>query len=81
MKSWLEKNNVDIDTHNEGKFVLAERFIRTFRNKIYKYMASVSKNVYDNKLAVIGNESNNTYHRAIKIKPVDVKSRTYICRS
>ena len=46
MKSWLEQNNVDIDTHNEGKFVLAERFIRTFRNKIYKYMASVSKNVY-----------------------------------
>ena len=40
-------------------------------------MASVSKNVYDNKLAVIGNESNNTYHRAIKIKPVDVKSSTY----
>ena len=51
MKSWLEKN--DIKTylkHNEGKSVNAERFIRTLKNKIYKYMTSVSKNVYINKL-------------------------------
>ena len=46
--------------HNEGKSVLAERFIRTLRNKIYKYMASVSKNVYIDKLDDIVNEYNNT---------------------
>ena len=46
--------------HNEGKSVVAERFIRTLRNKIYKYMASVSKNVYIDKLDDIVNEYNNT---------------------
>ena len=43
----LEKNNIEMySTHNEGKSVVAERFIRSVRNKIYKYMTSVSKNVY-----------------------------------
>ena len=37
-------------TNNEGKSVIAERFIRTLQNKIYKYMTSISKNVYINKL-------------------------------
>ena len=47
MKSWLEKNGIEIcSTHNEAKYFLAERFIRTLKNKIYKYMARVSKNVY-----------------------------------
>ena len=55
--------------HNEGKSVVAERFIRTLKNKIYKYI---------NKLDDIVNEYNNTYHRAIKMKPVDVKDNTYI---
>ena len=64
--------------HNEGKSVAAERFIRTLKTKIYKYMTSVSKNVYIDKLDDIVNEYNNTYHRTIKMKPVDVKDNTYI---
>ena len=65
-------------THNEGKYVVAERFIRTLKNKIYKYMTSLSKNVYINKLDDIANEYNNAYHRTIKMKPIDVKDNTYI---
>ena len=64
--------------HNEGKSVVAERFIRTLKTKIYKYMTSISKNVYIDKLDDIVNEYNNTYHRTIKMKPVDVKDSTYI---
>ena len=46
MESWLEKNDIEMySTHNEGKSAVAERFIRTLRNKIYKYLTSVSKNV------------------------------------
>ena len=44
IKSWLEKNDIEMySTHNEGKSVVAERFIRTIKNKIYKYMTSISK--------------------------------------
>ena len=64
--------------HNEGKSVIAERFIRTLKTKIYKYMTSVSKNVYIDKLDDIVDEHNNTYHKTIKMKPVDVKDNTYI---
>ena len=63
-------------THNEGKSVVDERFIRTLKNKIYKYMTSVSKNVYTDKLDDIVDEYNNTYRRTIKMKPVDVKDNT-----
>ena len=65
-------------THDEGKSVVAERFIRTLKTKIYKYMTSVSQNVYINKLDDIVGEYNNTYHRTIKMKPIDVKDNTYI---
>ena len=65
-------------THNEGKSVVAERFIRTLKNKIYKHMTAVSKNVYIDKLDDIVNEYNNTYHRTIKMKPIEVKNNTYI---
>ena len=64
--------------HNEGKSVVAERFIRTLKTKIYKYMTSVSKNVCIDKLDNIVNKYNNPYHRTIKMKPVDVKNNTYI---
>ena len=64
--------------HNEGKSVVAEWFIKTLKTKIYKYMISVSKNVYIDKLDDIVSEYNNTYHRKIKMKPVDVKDNTYI---
>ena len=52
--------------HNEGKSVVAEIFIRTLKTKIYKYMTSISKNVYIHKLDDIVNEYNNTYHITIK---------------
>ena len=65
-------------THKEGKSVIAERFIRTLKNKIYQYMTSISKNVYIDKLDNIVNKYNNTYHSTIKMKPVDEKSSTYI---
>ena len=65
-------------THNEGKSVVAERFIKTLKNKIYKYMTSISTNMYIDKLDDIVNEYNNTYHRTIKMKPIDVKDNTYI---
>ena len=65
-------------THNEGKSVVAERFIRTLMNKIYRYMTSISRNVYVNKLDDIVNKYNNTYHTTIKMKPIDVKDNTYI---
>ena len=64
--------------HNEGKSVLAERFIRTLKTKIYKHMISISKNVYIDKLDDIVGEYDNTYHRTIKMKPVDMKDSTYI---
>ena len=58
MKSWLEKNNIEMySAHNEGKSVVAERFIRTLKNKIYKYTTSFSKNVYINKLDDIVNNT------------------------
>ena len=79
MKSWLEKNNIEMySTHNEGKSVVAERFIRTIKTEIYKYMTSISKNMYLGKLDDIVDEYNNTYHRTIKMKPIDVKNNTYI---
>ena len=65
-------------TNNEGKSVVAERFIRTLKSKIYKYMISISKNVYIDKLDDIVNEYNNTYHNTIKMEPIDVKDNTYI---
>ena len=60
IKPWLENNDIEVySTHNEGKSVVAERFIRTIKNKIYKYMTSISKNVYIDKLDDIGHEYNN----------------------
>ena len=64
--------------HNEGKSVVAERFIRTLKSKIYKYMTLLSENVYIDKLDDIVDEYNNTYHRTINMKPVDVTDNTYI---
>ena len=79
MKSFLQNNNIEIYlAHNEGKSVVAERFIRTLKNKIYKYMTSMSKRVYIDKLDDIVNKHNNTYHRVNKRKPVNVKSSTNI---
>ena len=65
-------------THNEEDSIVTEIFIRTLKNKIYKNMTSTSKNVYIDKLADIVNKYNNTYHSTIKLKPVNVKSSTYL---
>ena len=73
MKSSSQDNKTKIySIHNEGKSVAAERFIRTLKTKIYKYVTEILKNVYIDKLADIANKYNNTYHSTIKMKPVDV---------
>ena len=78
-KTWLKDNDIEMySIHNEGESVVAERLIKTLKNKIYKYMTSISKNVYIAKLDDIVDEYNNTYHKTIKMKPVDVKDYTYI---
>ena len=79
MKLLLEKNDMERhSTHNEGKSVIAERFIWTVKNKIYKYMTSVSKDFYIDKLDDIVNKYNKTYQNRIKMKPGDLKLSTYI---
>ena len=78
-KKWLKDNDIDMySTNNEGKSVIAERFITTSKNKVYKYMTSISKNVYIDKLDDIVKKYNNTYHTSIEVKPIDVKDNTYI---
>ena len=64
-------------TYNEGKSVAAERFIRTLKNKIFKHMIAVSKNVYFDVLGDIIDKYNNTVYRSIKMKPIDVTSDSY----
>ena len=68
-------------TYNEGKSVVAERFIRTLKNKLYKHMTATCKNVYYDVLDDIVNAYNNTKHNTIKMKPKDVgnnNKRVYI---
>ena len=67
MKTYLHNNDID-----------AERFIRNLKNKMYKYMNSVSKNVYIDKWDDIVHKYNNTYHSTITMKPVGVESNTYV---
>ena len=79
MKSWLQDNDKEMySTHNEEISVVTERFIRTLKNKIYKYMTSVSKNVYINKLADIVNKYSNTYHGTIKMKPIHISTKKFL---
>ena len=79
MKLWLDDNQVEMYLmHNEEKSVVAEGLIRTLKSRVYKYKISISKNVHINKLDDIVNEYNNTYHKTIKMKPIDVKNNTYI---
>ena len=65
-------------TYNKGKSVVAERFIRILKNKIYKYMTSISKNGYTDKLDDIVDKYSHTYHRKIKMRPIDVQDNRYI---
>ena len=78
-KKWLQDNDIVMySTNNEGKSVVAERFIRTLKSKIYKHLTSISKNVYIDKLDDIVDKYNNTYHTTIKMKLINVKDNTYI---
>ena len=78
-KKWLKDNDIEMNSiHNKGKSVVAEKFIETSKNKIYKYMTSISKNVYIDKLDDIVDEYNNTNHKSIKMKRIDVKDNTYV---
>ena len=78
-KKWLQDNDIVMySINNEGESVVAERFIKTVKSKIYRHMTSISKNVYIDNLNDIVNEYNNTYHNTIKMKPIDVKDNTYI---
>ena len=67
-------------TYNEGKSVVAERFIRTLKNKLYKHIMATGKNVYYDVLDDVVNECNNTRHNTIKMRPKDVRDnkRVYI---
>ena len=64
-------------TFNEGKSVVAERFIRTLKNNIFKHMTAISKNIYFDVLNDIVNKYNNTIHRTIKMKPIDVTDDSF----
>ena len=77
-KDFLKINNIEMySTYNEGKSVVAERFIRTLKNKIFKHMMAISKNVYFDVLDDVVNKYNNTVHRTIKMKPIEVTEDYY----
>ena len=65
-------------TYNKGKSVVAERFIRTLKNKVFKHMTAISKNVYFDALDDIVNKYNNTVHGTIKMKPIDIMGDFYV---
>ena len=79
MKSWLQDKGIEVySTQNKRKSFVAERYVRSLKNKVYKYMTAISKNVHICKLDDTANKFNKTYHRKIKVKPINVKSNAYI---
>ena len=77
-KRFLKINGIEMySTYNEGKSVVAERFIKTLKNKIVKHMTAVSKKFYFDVLDDIVNKNNNAVHRSIKMKAIDVTSDSY----
>ena len=78
MKPFLQKIDIEMySTYNEEKSAIAEKFIKILKNEIYKYMTSITKNAYIDKLDDIVNKYNNTHHSKIKMKPDDVKTNIY----
>ena len=72
-EKWLSDNDIIMySTYNEGKSVVAERFIRTLKNKLYKHMTAGGKKVYYDVLDDAVSKYNNTKHSTIKMKPIDV---------
>ena len=65
-------------TYNEGKSVVAEKSIRTLKNNILKHMTAISENVYFDVLDDIADKYNNTVHRTIKMKPIDITGDSYV---
>ena len=79
MKPWLQDNYIEMySRNNDWKSVVAERFIRTLKDKFYKYMTPVSKNVYIDKVDDIVYKYINKFRITVETKPADVKSSTYI---
>ena len=77
-KDFLKINNIEMySIYNEGKSFVAERFIRTLKNNIFKQMTAISKNVYFDVLDDIVNEYNNIVHKTIKMKPIGVMDDSY----
>ena len=77
-KDFFKINNIKMySTFNEEKSVVSERFIRRLKNKIFKHMTAISKNVYFDVLEDIVNKYNNTVHRTIKMKPINVTDDSF----
>ena len=78
-KSFLKENYIEMySTFNEGKSVVAERFIKTLKNKIYKHMTTIGENVYFNDLDDIVKKYNSTAYSSIKMKPKDVADYSFV---
>ena len=78
VKDFLKKHDIEMYLkYNEGKSVVAQRFIRTLKSKIFKHMTAISKTVYFDVLDDIVNKYNNTVHKTIKIKPIGVTDDSY----
>ena len=78
-KDFLKINNIEMySTFNEGKSVVAERFIRTLNNITFKHMTAISKNVYFDVLDDFVNKYNNTVHKTINMKPIDVTDDSFV---
>ena len=77
-KEFLKMINIEMySTYSEGKSVVTERFIKTLKNKIFKHMTAISKNIYFNVMDEIINKHNNTVYRTMKMKPIDVTPDSY----
>ena len=77
-KGFLKINNIEMySTFNEGKSVVAERVIKTLKTKIHKYMTAISKNIFFDALYDIVDKYNNTVHKTIKMKPIEVTNDSY----
>ena len=78
-KDFSKISNIEMySTYNEGKSVVAERFIRALKNKIFKHMTAIQTNIYFDLCDDIVNKYNNTVHRNIKMKPIDITDDYYV---
>ena len=78
-KSFLKENDIEMySTYNEGKSVVAERFIKTLKNNIYKHMTAIGENLYFNDLDDIVKKYNNAIHSLIKMKPKHVTDDCFV---